>query len=333
MRSSCSSLRFPRIDWKGGIVARNVSPSSINGLIPAHIVPMSTSGEIHWDALTTHLRWLAGIPGVTWLTTTAHASEVATLSQSERLRMIEHVVSVVPESIGVVAGVYDDGSTRAAAEARRAVDSGAQALLVFPSGVFAGGSQMRPESQRAHYEAVAEAVDVPLIVFKYPVGSPLALPLATTLEICRTVPNVAAIKEWSYDIVEYEDTWRTIKTEAPQVSVLSSFSRSLFASLLVGSDGILSGHGSLVADLQGRLLAAVRAGDLAAARTVWDRIYPLAVACYAEPLFDQHNRMKAALGLLGRIPRDTTHVRRPLVEVGATELATLKAACADAGIG
>lgn len=294
---------------------------------------MTASGEIHWEALTTHVRWLAGVPGVKWLTTTAHASEVASLTPSERQRMIERVVTITPDSLGVVAGVYDDGSDRAAAQARRAVEAGAQALLIFPSGAFAGGAQLRPKSQRAHYEAVAEAVDVPLIIFKYPVGSHLRLPLETTVEICRTVPNVAAIKEWSYDIVEYEDTWRTIKTETPHVSVLSSFSRSLFASLLIGSDGILSGHGSLVADLQSELLAAVRADDVIAARAVWDRIYPLAVACYADPIFDQHNRMKAALGLLGRIPQETTHVRRPLVKVGEDELTTLKAACAAAGIG
>ncbi|MFE5704187.1 dihydrodipicolinate synthase family protein [Rhodococcus koreensis] len=308
------------------------SVSSVRGLIPAHLTPMSRGGAIHWDALTTHLRWLAAIPGVEWITTTAHASEVATLTTDERQRMIEHAVSVVPESVGVVAGVYDDGSARAAAEARRSVDSGAKALLVFPSGVFAGGSQQRSESQRSHYEAVAEAVDVPLIIFKYPVGNSLTLPLETTLEICQTIPTVAAIKEWSYDIVEYEDTWRAIKADAPHVSVLSSFSRALFASLLVGSDGVLSGHGSIVADLQSELLAAMQAGDLTGARKAWDRIYPLAVACYADPFFDQHNRMKAALGILGRIPSDATYVRRPLVEVDDTELATLEAACVAAGL-
>jgi 4-hydroxy-tetrahydrodipicolinate synthase len=313
-------------------VETNTSLPSISGLIPAHISPMTTGGEIHWDALTTHVQWLTRIPGVNWLTTTAHASEVASLTSTERLRMIERVVTITAGAAGIVAGVYDDGSDRAAGQARRAVDAGAQALLVFPSGVFAGGAQLRPESQRAHYEAVAEAVDVPLILFKYPVGSPLTLPLETAVEICRTVPNVAAIKEWSYDIVEYEDTWRTIKTETPHVAVLSSFSRSLFATLLIGSDGILSGHGSLVADLQSKLLAAVRADDVIAARAVWDRIYPLAVACYADPIFDQHNRMKAALGLLGRIPPETTHVRRPLVKVGEDELITLKAACVAAGI-
>jgi 4-hydroxy-tetrahydrodipicolinate synthase len=313
-------------------VETNTSLPAMTGLVPAHITPMTAGGDVDWDALAKHVNWLMDVPGVNWLTTTAHASEVASLTPSERLQMIERVAAITDGKVGLVAGVYDDGSDRAAAQARRNVDAGAQALLIFPSGAFAGGAQMRPESQRSHYEAVAEAVDVPLIVFKYMVGSPLTLPLDTTVEICRTIPNVVAIKEWSYDIIEYEDTYRTIKAEVPHVSVLTSFSRSLFASLIVGSDGILSGHGSLVADLQSQLLEAVRAGDIEAARVVWDRIYPVAVACYAAPMYDQHNRMKAALGLLGRIPQDSTHVRRPLVQIDEDELTSLKAACAVAGI-
>lgn len=307
-------------------------PKAIRGLIPAHILPMSQGGEIRWDALTKHLGWLTDVPGVEWVTTVAHASEVATLTEAERQQLIEHVVSVVPESVSVVAGVYDDGSSRAAADAKRWVTAGASALLVFPSGVFAGGSQQRPEAQKAHYETIASVVDVPLIIFKYPSGSPLEVKLETTLELCDAIPTVSAVKEWSYDIVEYENTWRAIKENAPQVSVLSSFSRSLLASLVVGSDGILSGHGSVVADLQADLLAAVQREDLAAARTIWDRIYPLAVACYAEPFFDQHNRMKAALGEIGRLPADATSVRAPLVDVSAAERATLTQACAAAGI-
>ncbi|WP_109471910.1 dihydrodipicolinate synthase family protein [Ornithinimicrobium cavernae] len=308
------------------------STPAVRGLIPAHVLPMSQGGEIAWEALTAHLDWLTAVPGVEWITTVAHASEVATLTETERQRLVEHVVLVVPDSVSVVAGVYDDGSARAAADARRSVAAGASALLVFPSGVFAGGSQRRPEAQRAHYEAIAEAVDVPLIIFKYPLGSPLEVTLETTLDLCETIPQIAAVKEWSYDIVEYEDTWRAIKAQAPGVSVLSSFSRSLLASLVVGSDGILSGHGSVVADLQAELLAAVQREDLAAARAVWDRIYPLAVACYADPFLDQHNRMKAALGEIGRIPAEATSVRAPLVDVDPAERARLAQACAAAGI-
>jgi 4-hydroxy-tetrahydrodipicolinate synthase len=86
----------------------------------------------------------------------------------------------------------------------------------------------------------------------------------------------------------------------------------------------------VIADLQAQLFAAVQAGDLAAARRLNDRIYPLARVFYAEPWADMHNRMKEALVLLGRLPRAV--VRPPLVKIGSAEIGRLKAALVEAGL-
>jgi 4-hydroxy-tetrahydrodipicolinate synthase len=306
--------------------------NAFTGVIPAHLTPMRADGAIDWAALESHVAWLAAVDGVRWITTTAHASEVATLTDDERLQLITRVDAAAGDGVGVVAGVYEDGSSRAAEQAKRAVDAGAQALLIFPSGTFAGGGPQRPATQLAHYSTIAEAVDVPLIIFKYALTSPLTIPNTTLLAILEAIPTVVAVKEWSYDIVEYEDTYRLLKQTHPEVSVLSSFSRSLLASLLVGSDGVLSGHGSIVADLQAEVWSAVGRGDLAAASAAWDRIYPLAVACYQQPFLDQHNRMKTVLGLLGRIPMESTFVRAPLVSLPTDEVEALRQACRAAGL-
>jgi 4-hydroxy-tetrahydrodipicolinate synthase len=74
----------------------------------------------------------------------------------------------------------------------------------------------------------------------------------------------------------------------------------------------------------------VKAGDLATARRINDRIYPLARVFYAEPWADMHNRMKEALVLLGRLPRAV--VRPPLVKLGGAELARIRAALIEAGL-
>lgn len=293
---------------------------------------MRADGSIAWDALDAHVRWLADVEGVRWITTTAHASEVATLTDDERGELIARLVATVGDRVGIVAGVYEDGSARAAVQARLAVDAGASALLVFPSGVFAGGGPTHARSQLAHYEAIANAVDVPLIAFKYAVTSPLTMTSGTLLQILKEIPAVVAVKEWSYDIVEYEDTYHAVKGSHPDVTVLSSFSRSLLASLVVGGDGVLSGHGSVVADLQVRLWREVNEGNILAAQQTWARVYPLSRACYAEPFLDQHNRMKTILGMLGRIPMDTTHVRAPLVSLAPAERETLRQACVASGV-
>src|SRR5208282_5502560 len=97
-----------------------------------------------------------------------------------------------------------------------------------------------------------------------------------------------------------------------------------------GCKGLLSGAGSVIADLQVALFEAVGAGDLARARAVNDRIYPLAQAFYAPPFLDMHNRMKEALVMLGRLPRAV--VRPPLLKLGQVELARIRTALEQAGL-
>ena len=91
---------------------------------------------------------------------------------------------------------------------------------------------------------------------------------------------------------------------------------------MLGCNGLLSGSGSVIADLQARLFRAVKANDLAEARRLNDRIYPMARVFYADPFVDMHNRMKEALVLLGKLPRAV--VRPPLVKISDAEIARIR---------
>lgn len=102
------------------------------------------------------------------------------------------------------------------------------------------------------------------------------------------------------------------------------------SSLVMGANGLLSGAGSVVADLQVALFAAVTAKDLGAAQRINDRIYPLQQAFYAPPFLDMHNRMKECLVMLGRLQRAV--VRPPLMKLSAAELARLRQALETARI-
>ena len=113
--------------------------------------------------------------------------------------------------------------------------------------------------------------------------------------------------------------------------MLSTHSSWLLSSLVMGCGGLLSGAGSVIADLQVALFDAVRAKDLARALAVNDRLYPLQQAFYAPPFLDMHNRMKEALVLLGRLPRGV--VRPPLVKLGSHEIERLRQAIAEARLG
>jgi 4-hydroxy-tetrahydrodipicolinate synthase len=292
------------------------------GVIPAHLLPFTTDHEIDEPNLRRHVRALLAVDGVDGITTVAHASEVATLTADEQRRVLGIVLEEVGGKVPVISGVYQDGSAKAARIAARAERDGADGLLVFPSGVFDGGSQMRPEMAFGHYAEIAAATSLPMIAFVYPATSPLRIATDALVRICSQIDNVVAIKEWSNDIVVYERNLRACKSLDKDIAVLSSFSRSLFASLCLGADGILSGHGSLVVDLHVELFRAVQKQDLAEARRVWDRIQPVAEVCYHDPFVDGHNRMKVALAELGRI--DEAHVRPPLQPLVESERARIR---------
>src|SRR5258708_21672560 len=100
----------------------------------------------------------------------------------------------------------------------------------------------------------------------------------------------------------HERNIRGLQNLRRPVTVLTTHSAWLMSSLVLGCNGLLSGAGSVIADLQVALFEAVRANDLARARTINDRIYPMAQAFYAPPFLDMHNRLKEVLALLGRLP-------------------------------
>jgi 4-hydroxy-tetrahydrodipicolinate synthase len=300
------------------------------GVIPAHLMPFTADHEVDEVNLRRHVRALVDVDGVAGITTVAHASEVATLTDDEQRRVLAVVLEEVAGAVPVISGVYQDGSRKASRIAAQAERDGADGLLIFPSGVFDGGSQQRPEVAFGHYAEIASATSLPMIAFVYPTTSGLRIDTDALVRICAEIDNVVSVKEWSNDIVAYERNLRAVKGLDKDVSVLSSFSRSLFASLCLGADGILSGHGSLVADLHVDLWRAVQKQDLAAARRVWDRLQPVVEVIYDDPFLDGHNRMKVALAELGRI--DEAHVRRPLQPVSDQERARVREVVARVGL-
>src|SRR2546423_162812 len=128
----------------------------------------------------------------------------------------------------------------------------------------------------------------------------------------------------------FEEQLRVLQQLARPVNVLTTHSAWLLSSLVLGCNGLLSGSGSVIADFQAQLFAAVQKNDLAEARRLNDRIYPLARAFYAEPWADMHNRMKEALVILGRQKRAV--VRPPLVKLGDPEIGRIRQALVDAGL-
>ena len=300
------------------------------GVIPATLMAFHDDLSIDEPSARRHLRDCALIPGVTAVTVNGHASEVHACSFEEQRRILEFSLDEVGDRVPVINGVYADGSGYAAQIARMADEAGASCLLVFPPNSMSMGGQLRPEMALAHFRHVADATDLPLILFQYPASTGLGYPFDTLMRLIAEVPTIRAIKDWSADPILHERHIRTLQALPRPVTLLTTHSAWLMASLTMGANGLLSGAGSVVADLQAALFEAVKAKDLTKAHRINDRLYPLQQAFYAPPFLDMHNRMKECLVMLGRQTRAV--VRPPLVKLSEAELARLRQALEAARI-
>lgn len=301
------------------------------GVIPATLLAFADDMSIDEAESRRHLSYVARTRGVSAITVNGHASEVHACTFEEQKRILALSLAEVGDRMPLINGVYADGSLEAARIAKMAEVEGASALLVFPPNSMSMGGQLRPEMALAHFKTIADATDLPLILFQYPAASGLGYPFDTLMKLIDQVPSIRAIKDWCADPQLHERHIRTLQSLPRPVNVLTTHSAWLMASLTMGANGLLSGAGSVVADLQVALFDAIKAKDLGRAQKINDRLYHVQQAFYAPPFLDMHNRMKECLVLLGRLDRAV--VRPPLVKLPQAEIDRLAKALAMAGIG
>jgi 4-hydroxy-tetrahydrodipicolinate synthase len=299
-----------------------------HGVIPAVLLPFTDDLAIDETSFRQHLSQVAATEGLSALTINAHSTEVASCSFDEQRRVLDIAQDEIGGRLPIVNGIWADGSLEAARIARMAESGGASALLVFPPAPFTLGQS--PAMAVEHFKRIADASSLPIIVFQYPLATGQGYPRDTLLKMIDEVPSIRAIKDWAGNVPQHEMHVRELQSLKRPVNVLTTHSAWLLSSLVLGCNGLLSGSGSVSADLQAALFRAVKANDLAEARRLNDRIYPLARVFYAEPWADMHNRMKEALVLLGRLPRAV--VRPPLVKLGRAEIERIRLALVEAGL-
>ena len=124
---------------------------------------------------------------------------------------------------------------------------------------------------------------------------------------------------------------KTFQSLPNPINVLTTHSSWLMASLSMGANGLLSGAGSVIVDLQISLFQAIKNKKLELAQTINDQIFPLTQVFYSAPFLDMHNRMKEALVILGRT--DKAYVRPPLCKLSKYEIKKIENALKAADIG
>ncbi|MEL7611144.1 dihydrodipicolinate synthase family protein [Vreelandella titanicae] len=300
----------------------------LRGLTPAPVTPFTRDGEVDFAAIKKLGSWLGGIDGVKGLVVLGHAGEGTFMTSDEQRRVIEAFVESVKGEIPIIAGITREGDHVAAEEAKRAVEAGASAGLVYPShGWLRFGYQEGAPQER--YRRIHEESGLPLILFQYPDNTKATYNLQTQIDIAAQ-PGVFAMKNGVRNMKRWDTEIPVIRAEHPDLQILTCHDEYLLHTMF-DVDGALVGYGSIAPEPLIELIKAGKAKDYAKARELHDRLLPVTKNVYHR---GSHMEGTVALkwALVARGILDHATVRsplRPLAEGADREIA---AAMKQAGL-
>jgi 4-hydroxy-tetrahydrodipicolinate synthase len=303
-------------------------PLNLHGLIPATVLPMTPDYAPDLPALRRYLEWL--VPqGPVALAINVDTGEGPHLTRAERRTVLETVVDQVAGRCGVIAGIGGPTTQAAIEHARDARDAGADAMMIFPISAFYG-QPLLPEIPYAYHAAIADAVDLPMLLFQLQPALGGADYGPEVMAALLRIDTVVAIKEASFDAMKFVQM-RAILDAAPRrIALLTGNDNFICHSFALGADGALIGFGTLATAQQVRMIAAARARDWETAFAISAVVQPLADAIFAPPVPSYRARAKEALVMLGVLDRAV--VRPPLLPISDGERARVRAALARAGL-
>jgi 4-hydroxy-tetrahydrodipicolinate synthase len=306
-----------------------IGEGRFHGIYPSTILPMSADFAPDWDAYARHTADCVLRDGIAGVLCNGHAGENFVITRAEKRRAVEVSVATVGATRIVVAGVNQESSLEAAAEAAEARAAGADAVMVFLPNAFALAQD--GEMAERHHRHIADAVPgMPLFLFQGSVNAGRMAYTPAVLDRLLAFPDVVGIKEGGWEVDAYDALRRQAKARRPDVAVMASGDEHLLACYAHGSDGSLVSLADILPDDIVALDAAMRRSDLPGAREIHERIEGLAEAIYGAPPGGRATaRIKWCLAELGRIPCPA--VRPPVGPVTAAEAALLRAALLQAG--
>ncbi len=294
----------------------------LRGLNPAPVTPFNRDGSVDFAAIKRLGSWLAGIDGVKSLTVLGHAGEGTYLDREEQVDVIRAFVEAVDNKIPIIAGITLEGSTNAANEAKRAVQAGAKAGLLYPThGWLRFGYQKGAPQDR--YREVYEKSGLPLILFQYPDATKCTYDLQTQLDITAQ-PGVFAMKNGVRNMRRWDTEVPVIRKERPNLQVLTCHDEYLLPTVF-DVDGMLVGYGNVAPELLIEMIKAGKARDYVKAREIHDKLLPVTKAIYHRGSH-MEGTVALKLGLVERGVLDHATVRSPLLPLDDKGVAEVKAA-------
>ncbi|HEV8546410.1 MAG TPA: dihydrodipicolinate synthase family protein [Candidatus Limnocylindrales bacterium] len=308
-------------------VETHVRLGTLAGIIPAVALPMTPDEEPDLPAYRAYLRWIVG-QGPVALAVNADTGEGPTLTPDERRTVLEATLDEVGDRIPVIAGLAGPSTRAARVTAREAAAAGAAGLLVFPVGAYLG-EPLPAEVPYAYHAAVADATDLPLILFQLQPSLGGVLFAPDTLARLVDIPSVAAIKEASFDAIRFVELRDLLATLRP-IDLLTGNDNFILESFVLGATGALIGMSAIATRAQVEMVKAELAGDHESAQAQYEELLPLIRAVFAAPVRNYRARVKEGLVMQGVIPHAT--VRAPLLPIPESERRAVRDGLARLGL-
>lgn len=282
----------------------------------ALVTPFQNDGAVDERALRALVDWQIA-EGVHFLAPCGSTGEAATMTPAEHRRVVTIVAEQAAGRVPIVAGAGSNDTNKAIALSHEMRAAGATHLLhVSP--------MYNKPPQRgivAHFRAIAEATDLPIVVYNVPGRTGSNIEAETTLALAE-VPNIIAVKEASGNLTQIMEI---IRNRPDEFAVLSGDDALTLAVMAAGGDGIVSVISNATPRAVALLTEQCRAGDFAAARETHECLTPWMRAAFIE---SNPIPVKAALAMMGRV---RNVLRLPLVPLAERHEPAVRASLVAAG--
>jgi 4-hydroxy-tetrahydrodipicolinate synthase len=290
----------------------------LRGCATALVTPFTADGAIDEAALTRLIEYqLSG--GVKLLVPCGTTGESATMTEEEDQRVIKRTIELARGRARVIAGTGSNSTAAAIDNSRIARNLGADAVLV----VAPFYNKPTQQGLYAHFRAIAEAVELPIVIYNVPGRTSCNISADTTLRLARDCENIVAVKEASGNLSQIMEILR----ERPDgFRVLSGDDALTFPMIALGADGLISVASNEAPELMARMVDLALDGKWSEARKLHYRLLPLMEVNFIE---SSPGPVKAGLAMMNLIGET---YRLPLVPIQEKSRAQLRVVLAELGL-
>ena len=276
--------------------------ASFSGIIPPTVTLFNDDSSIDWEGTLRHLDWLiaAGVHGLFILGTTGEFTQI---SPSERKEYAQKVVEHVKGRVPVIVGTGSVNTRETIDLTRHAKGVGAAAAaVVTPFYQTLGDEQLL-----AHFGAVANAVDLPILVYNIPQFTGTAVSTSVLAQLAEENDNIVGVKDSVDSAILLRQRVQTLKRVRPDFSILAGLAEHLLNLLMLGGDGAVIGEANFAPGPGVGCVEAFRKGDYEGARRAFLDLMRVGTVVQVPGFFQAG--VKEAMRALGQT--DRTAVRMP----------------------